>query len=338
MSDSPTNYVPTSAHTYFWIKYGDESLISRETTTVPVLIHLFREKLVTRVISNGRLKHPVVPKMVNVPGISSELQCLQRQRAIILKSRNMQANRLQAVVAGTIGYSSGMPEKERAAKFVESTKLIESVAEGTVEHPLELVIKATLSGITAFNELKDGLEKEMLKLVKTLPVAKWVEQQNQRGFGLLFLAIVVGETGDLSNYSNPSKLWRRLGCSPWTFGGKTLMGATWRSGKEGKLPAAEWEAFGYSPRRRSISYLIGEGIVKQNTLPGKVVKVVHKGEEWEEKAPGKPLEYRLRYDEFKERAAKEHPDWTPLRCHRHSMLVATKRLLRNLWRAWRDMK
>jgi hypothetical protein len=245
--------------------------------------------------------------------ICADLQDQQRQRSVILKSRNMQANRLQAIVAGTLGYSSGMDEKERLKKFTEASALIKEVVAGTKRVPMAPVIRTTHIGIEAFETLKDDLEKQMVKLVKKLPSAAWVSEPEQRGFGLLFLAIVVGECGDLCGYANPGKLWRRLGCAPWTFGGKTAMGATWRAGKEGKLPADEWSQFGYSPRRRSIAFLIGEGIVKQNGS-----------------GP-----YRARYDATKVMALEKHADWKPLRCHRHAMLLATKMLLKQLWIDWR---
>lgn len=202
----------------------------------------------------------------DVPTLCAELQALQRQRAVILKSRNMQATRLQAVVAGTLGYSSGLPEPERRKKFDEAAALIARVNAGEAECGFSRLIRETQIGIDAFNGYKKELEKEMIAHAARLPVAAWVAAPARRGFGLLMLAVVVGETGDLSNYPNPAKLWKRLGCAPITFGGKSLMGSTWQRGKEGKLPAEVWEAAGYSPRRRSIAYLVGEGLVKQNTL------------------------------------------------------------------------
>lgn len=285
----------------------------------------------------------------------AELQSLQRERSIVLKSRNMMANRIQAIVAGTLGYCSGMQEKDRQKKFGEASRLIKDIAGGKETHPLQKVILTHLAGIDEFNKLKGGLEREMLRWAKLLPVAAWVNRKEQRGFGLLFLAIVVGETGDLSNYPNPGKVWRRLGCAPWAFDGKNLMGATWRGGKEGKLPASEWESYGYSPRRRSIAYLIGEGIVKQNFLTGQGNgEVVHEtdvgvaaqtrsgtknggtgaGEHSSGTESGVAGPYRRRYDQAKAKAHASHPDWSDLRCHRHGMLLATKMLLRDLWVQW----
>ena len=258
--------------------------------------------------------------------LCKELQGLQRQRTVVLKSRNMQANRLQAIIAGTLGYSASMEEKDRRAKFTEASEVIDNVMEGKSNHPMEAVIKCTMVGIDQFNDLKDKIEKAMRKLAEQLPIYAWTQKPEQRGFGTLFLAIVIGETGDLTIgnnfYSNPGKLWKRLGCAPYKYDGQTKMGSTWRSGKEGKLPAEEWAKFGYSPRRRSISYLIGESIVKQNFKPGGT------------KEDKKNEKYREAWEFHKTRFAQNHPDYTPKRCHLHGMLVATKVLLKTLWWEW----
>lgn len=278
----------------------------------------------------------------DIDKVCQELQVLQRHRTIVIKSRIMQANRLQAIVAGSIGYSSGMPEKERLKKFVEASKLIRAVVDGDADCPLKFIILTTMVGIDAFRDKESAIEKEQGKLAKTLPVAAWVTSPQQKGFGLQSLATVVGETGNLSNYANPAKVWRRMGCAPHQFDGKTLMGATWKSGREGKLPAAEWESFGYSPRRRSISFVIGENLVKQN---GRVVGGASDSDIASDKRVGADdsgIEtecccvgpYRARYDESKAAIKEKHPDYSDLRCHRHGMLLATKLLLKNLWIEW----
>jgi len=278
--------------------------------------------------SDGETANGAMKPTVALPSLCLELQSLQRQRAVVLKSRNMQANRLQAIVAGTLGYHSGMAEKDRQAKFGEASKLIEAIAGGAEGHPLRKIVLATQVGVDSFNKTLADLEKEMRKQSALLPVADWVACPEQRGFGMLFLAIVIGETGDLSGYANPGKVWRRLGCAPWSHDHKTLMGATWRSGREGKLPADEWASFGYSPRRRSIAFLIGEGIVKQNFVRGGA------GDGCVETDALSAGPYRARYDETKAKLQADHPDYPKLRCHRHGMLLATKLLLKNLWIEW----
>ena len=282
------------------------------------------------------------PKLTtcDVAAVAAALQSLQRQRQWHLKSRNMVANRLQSTVAGTLGYHNGMDKKERAALYKQATKVIAAIKKGgpAESDMVAGIVKTTSIAIAGFQEMKLSLENEMVAIAKTLPVAPWVEAPEQRGFGLLFLGIVIGETGDLAGYANPAKVWRRLGCAPWTFDGQTLMGATWRGGKHGKLPSSEWESFGYSPRRRSIAFLIGEGIVKQNSFASEVEPEEEEEESSETEKRYKPVRdagpYRQRYDEAKVTFAAKHPDYKPLRCHRHAMLLGTKLLLKNLWIQW----
>lgn len=247
---------------------------------------------------------------------TAELRALHRQRVVYVKSMTMVNNRLQAVVAGTMGYHSGMSEKERTAMFTEAGRLIKRIVKEGESHPFAGIVMAHTDSIDALNAMRVPLEKEMEQLAKTLPVAAWVQEPEQKGFGIMSLATVVGEAGDLSNYANPAKLWARFGLHPYEKDGENHMGATWkaRSRKPGtvKLTAEDWEDFGYSPRRRSIAYLIGENLIKQN------------GE-----GP-----YRRRYDVKKAEAAHKHDDWTPLHCHRHGMLLAAKLLLRELWAEW----
>jgi len=279
-----------------------------------------------------------IDESVNVAAISTELQSLQKQRAWYMKSRNMIANRLQATVAGTIGYHTNMDPVKRKGVFAEATKLIRQTVDGDAEPECKSLILTTMIAVDAYNHAKTAIEKEMTKAVKSLPIAEWVAQPDQRGFGILFTGIIIGETGDLCNYANPGKVWRRLGCAPWTKDGETLMGATWKGrskSKGNKLHAADWEEFGYSPRRRSIAYLIGDGLIKQN-------------------GDGP---YRARWLEAKVRALETHPEWewkpcekcktaegtcktcggTGQKCgraHSHGMLLASKLLLKNLWIEW----
>lgn len=247
--------------------------------------------------------------------ICRQLQELQRQKSVFLKSRIMIDNRLAANVSTMMGYSAGMEEKERKAVRAEAESLIAALDKGDpvdakwadLARQVSSVVQSTRIARNGFDHFLSGIEKEMIRLAKQLPAAKWIEDADRRSFGILSLATVIGETGDLSLYANPAKVWKRLGLAP--FQGK--MPSTWRKGKEGKLSAEQWMEIGYSPRRRSIMFVVGENIVKQN-----------KGS------------YRQRYDEAKAAAHANHPDWSDGRCHWHGMLLATKRLIRDLWKEW----
>lgn len=245
------------------------------------------------------------------------LQELQRQRVAALESRKAIDIRLQHCVASVFGYSAGLDENDRKARFVAARALIDAIDNGdelTAEQaPLAPKVAGLVLGMKEASKVFDShvkaLERSMLAEVAKLPAFKWSE--GIRGFGPMRLAIIVGEAGDLSQYANPGKLWKRLGLAPISKDGATKMPSTWRS--KGGLSAEEWTTAGYSPRRRSVMYVIGELIVKLNDG-----------------------EYRARYDEAKAKFQAADPERSKGHCHNHGMLCAVKRLVRDLWRVWRD--
>lgn len=270
---------------------------------------------------------------MNTEHICNELCVLQRQRKMALKSKNMQHNQLRANVASEMGYNTSMTPKEREIAFKKADTKIKQIVDDDAEFSIASIVKISYTGIKAFNVLVNEREKAMRKLAKQLPVADWVSQPTQKGFGILSLAILIGECGDLTNYKSPGRIWRRMGLIPWTYNGETRMGSTWM--KLG-LPNAEWEAFGYNPTRRSIAFLFGENIVKCNG-----------------NGP-----YRRRYLYAKAKAYADHPEWKWNKCpkcgkrrrkncttcggsghtckqaHRHGMLIASKYMIKYLWRQW----
>ncbi len=250
---------------------------------------------------------------VNVAELCVELQRLQKRRAWFLKSKIMINNRLGATVAGTIGYHTNMTKEEKKKVIAEAHKLIKGVAKGTMTTTIDDIVIPTSSTIDCFKKEMKVLEKIMVAEVAKLHVIDWVNEPEQRGFGPLFLAIIIGETGDLFNYENPGKVWRRLGCAPYTKDGVTMMGASWRGKKEDpKMHKSDWQEFGYSPRRRSIAYLLGASLLKMNHSI-----------------------YRERYDNGRKVFQGKHPEYVkPGRSHNHGMLVASKLLLKNLWLEW----
>lgn len=299
----------------------------------------------------------VQPKPELEPVIK-EIRELQRQRVCTLKSRIMFENRLVATVATMHGYHAGMEEKERGKRFKEAAALINAIHMGQTngDPVIANLVTGTFFGIDAFDGMVKQQEKQLKKLARRLPVIQWTEHKDQKGFGVLQLAIIVGECGDLGNYANPGKLWKRMGCAPFESNGVMRMPSTWRRKKS--LSAAEWEEIGYCPRRRSIMFLVAEGLMKLNDL-----------------GP-----YRRRWLEAKVRCYEMHPevvkgDWDWRDCTgelkrdkvvvskcvggtmvgerqgqtcrtcggtgktcghalSHALLLTGKRLLRNLWREW----
>lgn len=243
-----------------------------------------------------------------------QIQELYRRKVATLEIRKNLDNQLGSYVARELGDHGGLAKEERVALRKKADKLIVAIEKGSVPADQQdvanrisgLVINSRISR-QGFQVFLNGLEKKMCALADTLGPAEWIKQI--RGVGILSLATIVGECGDLSNYANPGKLWKRLGLAP--FNGK--MPSTWRYGNEGTLTADQWTDLGYSPRRRSAAWMIGWAIMMQNDGV-----------------------YRDRFDEakLKSKANEQHSEWSDGRHNSHAMLLATKRFVLDLWKQW----
>jgi hypothetical protein len=245
-----------------------------------------------------------------------QLQQLQRRRIEVLKMRIALENQLVGIIKCRLGYFPAMGEEERAVKHKEALSLIKAIKAGDLQdmngHTAIAIestplVQCAVLAIGDFQGQINEYEKSMAKLAKSLPVHSWVK--SVRGFGTINLAIIVGECGDLSQYAGPAKLWKRFGLAPV----RGRMPSWWRW--KGGLSAEEWTDAGYSPRRRSSLHMLSQNMVMNNDGA-----------------------YRKRYEESKAaKLALESDEWPKIRCHRHGILLALKRLIRDLWRKWRDL-
>ncbi len=90
---------------------------------------------------------------------------------------------------------------------------------------------------------KKGLEK-----IDPLPIWDWLSHEQQRGCGARMLAKIIAEAGrDLSEYHTPAKLWKR-------FGEHVVDGEAPKARKGQKL--------GFSKYRRSVSYQLGDCLIR----------------------------------------------------------------------------
>lgn len=253
---------------------------------------------------------------MGVADVCCSIQVLQRERVRYQKVRVRLENQLRAFVAVDLGYKPSQDEKERAAQQKQASAIMRRVHTEGFECTSARMIRDMMPSVDFFRKRENEIERSMTSLAELLPAAKWVELPEQRGFGLSNFAIIIGEAGDLSNYSTVGKLWKRFGLAPWSFGGHTRMGMNWRKFGDGKLPAEEWVKFGYVPRRRAVAYNVGNPL----RLHGKAFRTP----------------YYLRCEEAKKRAAEKHPDWKKIHIDLHAHLLMTKMLFRNLWCAWNN--
>lgn len=190
-----------------------------------------------------------------------------------------------------------------------------------------LLIESSLYARDPFNTLEAKLNVTMRDLVRRLPIwedfAAHVPGLAEGGVG-----VIIGSAGALSNYSNHSKLWKRMGLA--------VIGAgdgldDHRQGSPGTGATAEdWIAEGYDKKRRSLSYIIGEGLIKI-AGPYREVYLARKDYEIEQAqavgltiAPSASIPVK-RKDEFRSQG----------HIHRRAQRYMEKRLLRDMWQRWR---
>lgn len=161
-------------------------------------------------------------------------------------------------------------------------------------------------------------EGQVKSYAESLPVWEyWGE--SIKGFGLVSLGLIIGETGNLSNYDNPAKVWKRMGLA--------VVGGERQRKHKDKAKALE---HGYSPTRRSVMFVIGESLIKSQNEYRELYlerKVFEK-----EKAESKGLTVKPSAD-----IPKSDKDnyMSEGHVHNRSKRYMEKRLLKQLWIAWR---
>lgn len=256
------------------------------------------------------------------------------------KTRNV----MYACVASSLGYRPSLDDNDRERAYAVALDLIERVGKGeqlsTDERKLKGMIEVQLGSVTSFNDMADDCISKIVSLFEFLPsqVIEWMQHPDQNGFADKLLARIIGETGDLANYAAPGKLWKRMGCAPHEKNGEVHACSTWRkrsTSKENgvvKLTAREWEAGnggpGYCPRRRAVVHVVADTLLKSNYVrrrrPDKTMEIMATGP------------YRQRYDHARVTSLSNpsHASWPKQWHHLHSLLLAGKLLLKNLWIVW----
>lgn len=182
------------------------------------------------------------------------------------------------------------------------------------------VILASIQARKPFDIVEADNTKQMEHLAKQLPVAEWAE--SIKGLGMRSLAAIVGEAGDLSAYPKKGHLWKRMGLA--------VIGGVRQGGLSKGAPKQDWIDHGYSRKRRSQMFVIGDVMVKV----GEEYRQVYLDRKDYERARAEAAGLTVvpaakipkgRMDEF---VSDGH-------IHRRAQRYMEKRLLRDLWKAWR---
>lgn len=174
--------------------------------------------------------------------------------------------------------------------------------------PVEAWLEPYHAAMVPLASAADAEAKYLSKMAKRLPVAGWAEGIS--GLSDRFLALVIGEAGrPINDYRSPAALWKRMGM------------AVIDGGRQRRVTGDAALIHGYVPRRRALMWNIGESILKQQ---------IRKNEAGERYAIG---DYGQVYiDRRAYEAEKNGEKYSHARAKRYM----EKRLLRELWKAWRD--
>lgn len=152
-----------------------------------------------------------------------ELEDIHRKRQDYIKSDGMINNQVKAI-------------SRRLTKVGYSEDQITSHTSGIV------------NTLQSFIEVKRAYEKQMIKIGQQLPLHDWYCQHE--GCSDIGFCMLMAEIGNMKNYSNPAKVWKRMGLSV--------------QGGRAEKNDIKGQNTGYSKRRRAIAYQISSSIIKKH--------------------------------------------------------------------------
>lgn len=196
----------------------------------------------------------------------------------------------------------------------EASKLYSSI-EGKGKHSLTIHAQAVTSVLwkarAGLHHARLTLEAELEEAATKLPI--WPRVAATPGLGALSVACLVGETGNLDKYTSHSKLWKRLGL------------AVIDEQCQRRVRGADAIRQGYSPGRRSLVWKIGSNMLRSQSAHASNSR---------RRLPKPAGPFRLGYDA---RKAYELANGLPkAHAHNRAKRYMEKRLVRNIWRAWRE--
>ena len=249
-----------------------------------------------------------------------------RERCELVRARTALVNRIKALCRRAVRGSKCGGKKctglELCGRDMREADALYDALGGDGDHPLKSAVQ--LVGGTLFAMMRqsedpiDKIERGLTARAAKLPVAEWIGGVS--GVGMISLAKIIGEAGDLSRFSTHSKFWKWMGLA-------VIDGHAQRKHKDKMM--AELHAF--NPPRRSVVWNIGGGLMKAQIRKDKETKVrsalgpygelyinrrayldVRDTEKWKELSPKEALK----------------------RSHAHAQRYIEKKFLRDLWNEW----
>jgi hypothetical protein len=258
------------------------------------------------------------------------IRSAHRERCYAMDQRKRADLSLLAYLRMVLGWSKALPDAERKRIAEQAKALVafgDAAAKGRpvdIDEPayldLEPIITASLMARSPFDAVEKSATKEMERLAKTLPAWEWAD--TVKGLSARSLAVIVGEAGDLSAYPEKGHLWKRMGLA--------VMGDVRQGGLRKGASKDDWIAHGYNAKRRSHMFVIGDVLVKVGDHYRAVYLARKDYERQRAEAMGLTVAPAAKIP--KARAAEFMSDG---HVHKRAQRYMEKRLLRDLWQAWR---
>lgn len=268
----------------------------------------------------------------------NDIISIQRKRSALIKMINAQTSQIVSFITSQFGYHSFLEEDDRKKIWTKAEKVfsiivkIEENNQKKLKNPEKIIkdieipeeykqvienvfIVATAAnlGIEALKDQRKRYEVIMEGMVKTLPIHDYWTME--KGCGSMGLAVLIGEIGNLSNYANPAKVWKRMGVA--VLDGIRQGGLTKNSSKEA------WKYHGYNKKRRSVLWTIGDCLIKTNGKDGRYRKI---------------YDERKIYEINRIEKSEDKPKYPAMAAHRRAQRYMEKTLLRDLWNEWTGNK
>jgi hypothetical protein len=194
--------------------------------------------------------------------VLGEIRRAHRNRVFLMDQRKRADNALGAFLRRALGWRRTAPAEvrkeieERVAAAIEAALRAAKTGEPATDElylEFEDIIDAALAARAPMAKAEHEALLHMNKAVRKLPVWNaWAK--SVPGVAEASIGTIVGECGDLGSYKSTSAIWKRMGLA-------VVDGH--RQGRPGpNASVATWIAEGYSPRRRSYAWVLGDVFVK----------------------------------------------------------------------------
>lgn len=269
-----------------------------------------------------------------------EIRYWHRQRNFAMKQRKRSDLALGSFLRLQLGWNKSLPAADRtrisgnASALVETgEKIIKEASKPEAKRKAvpgadslqyqewSGIIEASVAARLPYSAVEVHYTKEMERLARTLPVwESWACEI--RGFGPRSLAVIVGEAGDLSLYPKKGHLWKRMGLA--------VIDGVRQGGLSKSASAESWIEHGYNRARRSSMYVIGDVQVKLGERYRQIYLQRKEYERASARARGLTIAPALK---IKKSESKNFISDGVI--HLRAQRYMEKRLLKDLWQAWR---